>query len=185
MAGRSRVRGPCIRRPFIQQGAELLGQVNGHSVERSAAHDVDDRRERISFVRRGRARQMRPTAEDLSDQPRARAARPDLDENAHAVLVGLFDQTGKVDGSGSLGSDRRGRGLAVDLIASSPDAAKKRDSRRRDGLNVVKREVLIFDFAADRTMDGADGGDHEKRARERGDNFLDSTTRAADQRLVG
>ena len=54
------------------------------------------------------------------DHPGARAARPDLDEEADAVVVGALDDGREVDPVDGLGDDRLGGRLAVGHVGTAP-----------------------------------------------------------------
>ena len=136
--------GRSSQRSSVSEFAANSLQVDRHAQLDQPAQDFHDRRDRVAFGRAGRASQMRPTAQNLTDQPSARAARADLEENADSIFVGLFDQSRKIDGVRSLSGDGRGRGLAVDVITLTSDPAVERDSIWRDGLDVMKCPVLVL-----------------------------------------
>src|SRR5262249_17241438 len=133
-------------------------------------------RDRVAFGRASRASQMRPAAENLTDQTRTRAARPNLEENANSILIRLLDHLRKVDCPAGLSGDGGGGRFAVDVIAMAPDSAVKPNALRCVRLKVMQGKILTLDFPTNRTMDRANSGNCEKRRVENRHNFFHSTS---------
>ena len=128
---------------------------------------------------------MRSSAQNLTDQPGARRPGTHFQKEANTVVIGTFDERGKVDGRERLGRDRVGRRLAINGVGACPRAAVEIDSCGCGRGQVMKRVVFRLDRPADLAMDRADGRKLKERAPERLDNGGDGRTLTTDDRLLG
>ena len=110
---------------------------NGHRVLARQAHGTG---------------QVRPAGEDGSDHPRARRARPDLDEDTGPIVVRGPDHSGEVDRAKGGGRDRVGRTLVVQVIRAAPRPAVVADARGRESRQNMQSAVRPPNRLDDRTV---------------------------------
>ena len=102
-------------------------KVDGTRQAIEVTEHLEYRCESIATGKAYRLGEMRPVRQDPTDQPRARPARPHLQENSKTIRVSLVDHRGKIDRSRRLGRDGVGRELAIGSISAGGHTAVKQN----------------------------------------------------------
>ena len=128
---------------------------------------------------------MRTILQDAADHPAAGTARSHLQEQAHAVGVGMFDHVGEVDSFKRLGQYRIGRALAVDLVGCSGGAAVEADSGWRGGGEEMQLPVWAAHFPGHLAVDRGHTVEREEAAAELLHGLRHLAGLAADHAFIG